>query len=464
MRRRWNRWFQPRSDVGPRAAAGLTAVSFLLPLAAWCMASYVPFIWHPDIKLQVSADRAGVATVYKAGDHVAKDFFPGFAQSVRDENAAMRAAAAGGAETLDASRQSLKSLRHLADLAFENGWIGDAQRSDDATLYGVWKGLAEGTLVATSPPLSDENLAIVRENWSLLGAASPTFDPAHLPRTPLLKLVPQGRPANPVYLPSPHEVVIQGYRDFTAPTAGDAPSMLQRFGQSLRIVFGGFLLSCLAGAPLGVVCGTYPAVSRLFEPFFDFFRYLPAPAFSTLLVAVFAAHDAPKVALVFAGTFFQMVLVVANTTRLLDRSLLEAAQTLGARPRQLLTRVVVPGVLPDLYNDLRILLGWSWTWLVIAELIGVKTGLTEVIDTQGRFRNFDSVFPVIILIGVTGFCTDQVLSWCRGVLFPWTGECGRARRAVGRAIAFLPASVLGAARGRGSGLAAASQGSTPGSL
>jgi NitT/TauT family transport system permease protein len=147
---------------------------------------------------------------------------------------------------------------------------------------------------------------------------------------------------------------------------------------------------------------------------------MPAPAFSTLLVAAFGADDAPKISLVFIGTFFQMVLVISKTTRQLDHSLLEAAQTLGARPRQLFTHVVIPGILPDLYNDLRILLGWSWTWLVIAELIGVKTGLTEFIETQGRWRNFDAVFPVIILIGVIGFFTDQFLAWFRGVLFPYT--------------------------------------------
>ena len=88
----------------------------------------------------------------------------------------------------------------------------------------------------------------------------------------------------------------------------------------------------------------------------------------------------------------------------------------------MLTRVVIPGILPNLYNDLRILLGWAWTWLVIAELIGVKSGLTEFIETQGRFRNFDRVFPVIILIGVTGFVTDQILSWLHGIIFPWTGR------------------------------------------
>src|SRR5690606_35896173 len=175
---------------------------------------------------------------------------------------------------------------------------------------------------------------------------------------------------------------------------------------------------------------------------------MPAPTFSTLLVAILAANDAPKVALIFIGTFFQLVLVVANTTRQLDTSLLEAAQTLGARGRHLLLRVVVPGILPRLYNDLRILLGWAWTWLVIAELIGVKSGLTEFIETQGRFRNFDRVFPVIILIGIIGFTTDQVLAWFRGVLFPWTGETGPGSRAVARGLFWLPSTIIESARDR----------------
>jgi NitT/TauT family transport system permease protein len=198
--------------------------------------------------------------------------------------------------------------------------------------------------------------------------------------------------------------------------------MGERMLHSIRIVFGGFLLSCLFGVPLGILCGVYSAFSKLFEPFVDFFRYMPAPAFGTLLVAVFLAHDAPKTALVFLGTFFQMVLIVSKTTRTLDKSLLEAAQTLGAKPRQLLGRVVIPGILPDLYNDLRILLGWSWTWLVIAELIGVKSGLTEFIETQGRFRNFDRVFPVIIMIGLLGFFTDQILAFFRAIFFPYAGK------------------------------------------
>ena len=76
---------------------------------------------------------------------------------------------------------------------------------------------------------------------------------------------------------------------------------------------------------------------------------------------------------------------------------------------------------------------------MIAELVGVKSGLTEFIETQGRFRNFDMVFPIIILIGVIGFTTDQILALLRGVIFPYT-EDGAAASAnpLVKALMFIP--------------------------
>jgi len=429
-------WFAVRKELSARRRLFLTVCSFLLPIVLWSVVSYTPWIWHPDVKLEISADRADVTTVFTAGDHLSKEYYPGFVRAVEAENAAIRAARdAGEAEEggFRIRRANTKILRHIAPLAISNGWLSRAEAADDAALFDIWRGLAEGTLEARRPALTEANLGVIRRNWALLSEGGTDFDAKALPETPLEKLVPQGRPANPVYLPAPHEVVVQGYEDFTREPEGDRPSMWQRYRHSLRIVFLGFLFSCLLGVPIGILSGTFEFFSKLFEPFIDFFRYMPAPAFSTLLVAIFAAHDAPKIALVFVGTFFQMVLVVANTTRQLDLSLLEAAQTLGAKRATLIRRVILPGITPNLYNDLRILLGWSWTWLVIAELIGVKSGLTEFIETQGRWRNFDSVFPVIILIGLTGFVTDQILASLRKYFFPWIPESSDKKRGpVGR--------------------------------
>lgn len=441
-------WFPIRRELPHGRRLVLTVVSFLLPLALWTIVSYVPWIWHPDIKIEISAEREGVTTVFTAGDHVSREFFPEFVEDVRGDNAAVLAAREAGEPVTGVKRKNQKLLRQIAPVAVEHGWLAHDDAQNDAELYRVWRDLASGARVATKPALSDENLAIVRENWERLSLLSPEFSYRQLPDEALRKLVPQGRPANPVYLPAPHEVFRAGIRDFRAEAPEGEPTMMDRYRHSLKVIFTGFLWSCLIGIPLGILCGVFDFFSKLLEPFVDFFRYMPAPTFSTLLVAVLLAGDAPKVALVFIGTVFQMILVVAKTTKLLDPSLLEAAQTLGAKPRQMVTRVVIPGILPNLYNDLRILLGWAWTWLVIAELIGVKSGLTEFIETQGRFRNFDRVFPIIILIGVTGFVTDQILAWLHGVLFPWAGRAGRISRAVADVVSWPIRTVAAGARER----------------
>ncbi len=441
-------WFAVRRELPHSRRGVLTIASFVLPLALWCLVSYVPWIWHPDIKIELSAERDDVTTVFTAGDHVSRDYFPTFVEAVRAENEMTRAALESSTAETGARRKNQKLLRQIAPLAIANGWLPRGSEQDDAALYAIWRDLATGEKVSAKPALTEENLVIVRDNWSRLSALAPEFSFKTLPEEPLLKLVPQGRPANPAYLPAPHEVFVTGWHDFTTEPANDAPSMAERFRASLRIVFLGFFWACIIGLPIGILCGVFDFFSKLFEPFVDFFRYLPAPTFSTLLVAVLLAGDAPKIALVFIGTVFQLILVVSKTTRLLDPALLEAAQTLGAKPRQLVGRVVLPGILPDLYNDLRILLGWAWTWLVIAELIGVKSGLTEFIETQGRFRNFDRVFPVIILIGVTGFLTDQILAWLRGLLFPWTGQSSRFSRGIARFFTYPYRLVMSAARER----------------
>jgi len=157
----------------------------------------------------------------------------------------------------------------------------------------------------------------------------------------------------------------------------------------------------------------------LTEPFVEFFRYLPAPAFGALCVAVLGIDDAPKIAIIFIGTFFQQVLVIANTVRRVEPSLVEAAQTLGAKPRQLLLRVILPASIADIYTDQRVLLGWAWTYLIVAELIGTSSGITYFINLQAKYRQYDNVMAAILLIGIVGLGGDLVLAWIGRRLFPW---------------------------------------------
>lgn len=232
--------------------------------------------------------------------------------------------------------------------------------------------------------------------------------------------LPKGIPSNPLYLPAPHEVATAFVTAFTSePQRRSEEWLHESLWSSLQVIFWGFVLSSIIGIPLGILAGTFDFFSRLFEPFIEFFRYLPAPAFGALAVAILGIYQAPKIAIIFIGTFFQQVLVVANTTRKLDPSLLEAGQTLGASNRSLVTRIVIPGILPDLYRDTRILLGWAWTYLIVAELIGTSSGITWFITQQARYKNFDNVFAAIIMIGIMGLTIDLLLAWLGRRLFPW---------------------------------------------
>lgn len=230
----------------------------------------------------------------------------------------------------------------------------------------------------------------------------------------------RGEPANPIYLPAPHQVVQAFITAFqTAPIRRNDPWLHQSILHSITVIFYGFTLSATLGVPLGILCGTFVFFTRIIEPFVDFIRYMPAPAFGALMVAFLGIADAPKVAIIFIGTFFQMVLVVGNTTRLLDKSLLEAAQTLGATSKKLIFHVIVPGILPNLYRDMRILLGWAWTYLIVAELIGASSGISWFINQQAKYRNYDNVFAAIVMIGIIGLATDQILRFIGHHLFPW---------------------------------------------
>ena len=307
-------WFQIGGDVSVSARRWLTLCSFLLPLVVWAAVSYVPWLWHPLVRIE----DPGEVAWFQAGQLIEKSVF-----------------------------------------AEENARLPEAARA-------------------------------------------------------------VGAPANPVFLPAPHEVGRAFWTAFTTkPVLRGDVWLHESLALSIQTIFWGFLLSSLVGVPLGILCGAYGPISRLFEPVIDFIRYMPAPAFGALAVAVLGIYQAPKVAIIFIGTFFQQVLVVANTVRRHDPALVEAAQTLGANRRQLLLRVVVPNSIVDLYNDQRILLGWAWTYLIVAEVVGVSSGITFFINQQAKYRNFDNVYAAILMIGIIGLVTDQVLAAVGQRLFPW---------------------------------------------
>lgn len=190
-------------------------------------------------------------------------------------------------------------------------------------------------------------------------------------------------------------------------------------GYTVWRVVGGFVLAALLAVPLGVAMGAYKPVEAFFEPFVSFARYLPASAFIPLLILWAGIGEAQKLAVIFIGSFFQLVLMVAVNVGGTRRDLVEAAYTLGAGDWGIVKRVLIPAAAPQVAETLRLVLGWAWTYVIVAELIGASAGIGHMITDSQALLATDQIIFGIITIGVIGLVSDLAFKRANRVLFRW---------------------------------------------
>ena len=220
------------------------------------------------------------------------------------------------------------------------------------------------------------------------------------------------------FLADPLQMLRSGYTLLTElGFAGD-------IGMTVWRVFGGFVLAAALAVPLGVLMGAYKPVEAFFEPFVSFARYLPASAFIPLLILWAGIGEAQKLAVIFIGSFFQLVLMIAVTVGNTRRDLVEAAYTLGSSDASLVRRVLIPGAAPDIAETLRMVLGWAWTYVIVAELIGASSGIGHMITDSQALLATDQIIFGIIVIGLIGLVSDFAFKWGNRKLFPWA-QLGR---------------------------------------
>ncbi|WP_041389259.1 ABC transporter permease [Polaromonas sp. JS666] len=219
---------------------------------------------------------------------------------------------------------------------------------------------------------------------------------------------------SPTFLASPVTMAKEGWLLFTE------LNFIHDIGMTVWRVFGGFVLASLIAVPLGIAMGTYKGVEAFFEPFVSFCRYLPASAFIPLLILWAGIGETQKILVIFIGSVFQIVLMVAVTVGGARRDLVEAAYTLGAADRGIITRVLIPGAAPGIAETLRLVLGWAWTYVIVAELIGSSSGIGHMITDSQALLNTGQIIFGIIIIGLIGLVSDFAFKALNRRLFAWS--------------------------------------------
>ncbi|MEM9008662.1 MAG: ABC transporter permease [Cyanobacteria bacterium P01_F01_bin.86] len=204
------------------------------------------------------------------------------------------------------------------------------------------------------------------------------------------------------FLPSPWSVVSALH------TMLRDNSFLTDIAISVGRVWAAFFLSVIVAVPLGVWMSTYRGVAAATEPIIDFIRYLPVPALVPLLIIWLGVGEVSKIAVLWMGTFFQLVLMVTDDAKRVPKEYVEIGLTLGAKPFEIVRDIIFHSMLPNLVDNLRITLGWCWTYLIIAEIVASNSGIGYFIWSMRRFVKTPEVMAGILTVGLIGLATDQL--------------------------------------------------------
>lgn len=219
---------------------------------------------------------------------------------------------------------------------------------------------------------------------------------------------------SPTFLASPITMAKEGWLLFTE------FGFLHDIGMTVWRVVGGFVLAAIIAVPLGIAMGAHKGVEAFLEPFVSFCRYLPASAFIPLLILWAGLGELQKLLVIFIGSVFQIILMVAVIVGNARKDLVEAAYTLGATNSGIVRRVLIPGAAPDIAETLRLVLGWAWTYVIVAELIGSSSGIGHMITDSQALLNTGQIIFGIIVIGLIGLVSDSFFKFVNRRLFAWS--------------------------------------------
>jgi NitT/TauT family transport system permease protein len=219
----------------------------------------------------------------------------------------------------------------------------------------------------------------------------------------LWEIVVRAGAVNPLFTSSPSRIVVAAIEMF-----GDE-SFYGHLEVSAEEFFSGFALAIVIGVPLGLLMGWYSRVNAVLEPFVSALYATPRIALLPLLIIWFGIGIASKVAIVFLGAIFPILVNTTTGVRTIEADFVKVARSFGATDRQMFLTVVLPSSVPMLLTGLRLGLGHALVGIVVGEMYGGTQGIGYLIAVAGARFQTDRVMVGIILIAGLGVALTELL-------------------------------------------------------
>lgn len=230
---------------------------------------------------------------------------------------------------------------------------------------------------------------------------------------------------SPIFVPSPAAV----WERFLVITSEDGNVrgyggylLWEHLWASIRRILIGSGIGIILGVAIGLVIGTVPVIRHAFEPFLTFLRQLPPLAYFSLLIIWLGIDESPKIWLLVIAAMPPIAVATAAAVTGIHEDHVHAAQSLGARRRDLIRLVVIPAALPEIIVGIRIGVGVAYTSVVAAETVNGVPGIGGMIRDAQRYNQTDTVILGILLLGISGLIIDGLLRQAQLRVGHWRGK------------------------------------------
>jgi len=218
------------------------------------------------------------------------------------------------------------------------------------------------------------------------------------------------------YFPSP-ELVLQALKT-------DHALLFESTWRSLILLLGGYACGVLAGVISGICIGWSLRVRYWGMPILKIIGPIPATAWIPLAMVLFPSALMSAISLIALAVWFPVTMLTASGISNVRVAYLDVARTLGARRNYLIFRVAIPAALPSIFIGLFMGLGTSFLTLIVAEMMGVKSGLGWYITWARDWAEYAKVYAALIIMAaffstimtLLFFVRDRMLVWQKGVI------------------------------------------------
>lgn len=218
---------------------------------------------------------------------------------------------------------------------------------------------------------------------------------------------------NPVLLPTPSSI----WKELVSMT--ESGELVRHLGISTWRALLGFLIGGGLGLTMGLWVGFSYKTERLLDPSFQMLRTLPHLAIAPLFILWFGFGETSKLLLIAKGSFFPLYVNTFLGIRSVDSKLFDVGKVLQFTKWQMITKLILPASLPNIFLGIRLSVSVAWLGLVVSEMMGSSAGLGYLINDARSFSLTTVVFVGIIVFAVVGKLSDSIIKLLEARALRW---------------------------------------------